>query len=90
MPAMSPNMCSNSSLRAKGTLMKRITVQSSNVASIGYDSVKRILEVEFKGGAVYQYDGVPISQYEAIMVAPSVGRYLNDHIKGVYEYRRLG
>ena len=35
--------------------MKRQSVESSNLASVGYDEEKQILEVQFKHGGVYQY-----------------------------------
>lgn len=39
--------------------MNRILVQSSNILSIGYDSAGQMLEIEFVGGGIYQYGGVP-------------------------------
>ncbi len=39
--------------------MNRVAVQSSNVASVGYDASSSTLEVAFHGGGVYQYFGVP-------------------------------
>ncbi len=69
--------------------MEREAVTSSNVESIGYSVKTRILEVEFKGGSVYQYHGVPESVYLAVMEAPSVGRALNMRVKGVYQSERV-
>src|SRR5690606_14829070 len=34
---------------------ERIPVVSSNIAPIGYDAEKKVLEIEFHHGAVYQY-----------------------------------
>ncbi|MBA7540511.1 hypothetical protein ES705_32810 [subsurface metagenome] len=39
--------------------MKRKQVESSNLASVGYDADKKILEIEFNHGGVYQYFNVP-------------------------------
>lgn len=44
--------------------MKRQSVESSNLASIGYDAENEILEVEFKHGGVYQYFDVPENVYD--------------------------
>ena len=66
--------------------MERITVASSNVRSIGYDACSLTLEVEFKSGSIYQYIGVPQSEYESLMNAPSIGKYLNNYIKGHYRF----
>lgn len=69
--------------------MNRVAVQSSNIVSIGYDSVQSILEVEFKGGQVYQYTGVPSQHHRGIMQAESHGKYLNAFIKDKYPYRQV-
>lgn len=69
--------------------MKRSPVVSSNVASVGYDAAAQTLEVGFNSGAVYQYFGVPVGVYSALMAASSVGGYLAQHIKGKYRYKQL-
>jgi hypothetical protein len=61
--------------------MERIPIQSSNLASVGYDKTTNTLEVEFTNGNVYQYSGVPIDVYEGLMASNSKGRYLNENIK---------
>lgn len=61
--------------------MKRTPIKnSSNVASIGYNKTKEILEVEFKGNKVYQYYGVTLEEYNDLMSSESKGKYLNSHI----------
>lgn len=69
--------------------MDRTAVISSNVASVGYDENDSTLEVQFRDGSVYQYLNVPFQIYSGLMHAASVGGFLNDHIKGVYRYRRV-
>ena len=64
--------------------MDRLPIQSSNLEAVGYDADNLVLEVEFKSGSVYQYEGVPISVYDALMVAPSAGRYFYDAIRDKY------
>lgn len=66
--------------------MNRIPVQSSNLASIGYDPSSMTLEVEFISGRVYEYYDVPQSEYEGLMAAGSHGTYFNQNIKGHYRY----
>lgn len=61
--------------------IERKAVESSNVASIGYDTASNTLEVEFKNGGVYRYLYVSISHWVDIQKAPSVGKFLNEHIK---------
>ena len=64
--------------------MERESVDSSALASVGYD--RDVLEVEFGNGSVYQYVGVPIRVYEALMMAQSHGRFFNEHIRDRYQY----
>ncbi|RJP47510.1 MAG: KTSC domain-containing protein [Desulfobacteraceae bacterium] len=68
--------------------MNRTPVQSSNVASVGYDSDSLTLEVEFTNGTVYQYFDVPTLEYENLIIAESVGSYLNQNIKYNYRYAK--
>jgi hypothetical protein len=63
--------------------MQRISVVSSNLASVGYESSTGTLEVEFHSGAIYQYAGVPESAYNGLMNAASKGRYLDRSVKKV-------
>lgn len=70
--------------------MDRTYVTSSNIASIGYDSVQMILEVEFLNGSIYHYYDIPESIYEGIMSAESHGKYLNEYVKkGGYRFERI-
>lgn len=68
---------------------KRIQVYSSNVSSVGYDPIENILEVEFKNGTVYQYFDVPEDIYLEMMHADSVGKYLNNTVKGKFQYTKI-
>jgi hypothetical protein len=69
--------------------MKRQSVESSNLASVGYDAENEILEVEFKHGGVYQYFDVPNDEYEALMNADSHGKYFVANIRNDYEYNKI-
>lgn len=70
--------------------MNRVSVSSSNIASIGYDASRRVLEIEFLNGSVYQYSSVPESLYNGLMNASSHGSYFDSHIKkGGFAYRRI-
>ena len=61
--------------------MNRTYVDSSNLASIGYDPNSMVLEVEFKKGSCYQYFDVPQSTYDELMASSSKGGYLNNVVK---------
>lgn len=69
--------------------MQRTPVSSSNIAEIGYDESRRVLEVLFKSGNVYQYFDVPPQEHQALMQASSYGQYLNANIKGRFRYARV-
>ena len=69
--------------------MKRERLDSSSLASAGYDPAAHVLEVEFRNGGVYQYLEVDDDEYEEFRAAPSKGRYLNTEIKPTHRYRRL-
>jgi hypothetical protein len=47
--------------------MEREYVQSSMIKSFGFDSSSSTLEVEFKGGMIYQYFDVPEHEYDSLM-----------------------
>lgn len=61
--------------------MKTITVESSALISIAYDSERDVLEVEFCDRSVYQYIRVPAEVYQAFLTAPSKGSYFNRNIR---------
>jgi hypothetical protein len=64
--------------------MDLLPVQSSNIAAVGYDAVQNILYVQFKGkDTVYEYHGVPLETYEAMMNAESIGSYYAKNIRNV-------
>jgi len=70
--------------------MERIPVDSSSIASIGYED--HVLEVEFRQtGEIYRYFDVPHEEYAAFLAAESKGTYLNQVFKGRgYRYIRIG
>ena len=70
--------------------MNRKSVESSNIASIGYDAENEILEIEFNHGGIYQYFNVPKNVYAEMMNASSHGRYFDRNIKKAeYEFQKM-
>jgi len=69
--------------------MKRLSVESSNLASIGYDADDNILEIEFNHGGIYQYFNVPSEVYEELMNDDSHGKYFAANIKNDYDYIKI-
>jgi KTSC domain len=66
--------------------MNRLKVESSNLASVGYDESTQTLEIEFNHGAVYQYSEVDKEVYDELMEADSKGSYFNSCIRGAFPY----
>ena len=72
--------------------MQRLSITSSNIASIGYDETSETLEIEFKDGSVYQYFEVPNNVAKEFMDNPiqgSYGKHLAANIKGHYRYSKV-
>lgn len=64
-------------------------MSSGAIASAGYESADRTLEIEFVGGGVYLYYEVPDAVYEELISAESHGRYFMSCIRDRYRYKRL-
>jgi len=65
--------------------MEMVRVKSSNIESVGYDGD---LHVRFKGGdKIYVYADVPAELHAELMRAESAGRFLNQRIKGKYQFK---
>ena len=62
---------------------------SSVVSAIRYYPEKTTLRVVFQTGMVYDYENVPEKVYKKMKVATSKGTFLNHHIKGNYDYKKV-
>ena len=56
-------------------------VESSAVAKIGYDAEAEEAYVEYLGGDLYAYEGVPAGVFEELANAESKGTFVNAVIK---------
>ncbi len=63
-------------------------VDSSAVARIGYDSEAEEAYVEYLGGDLYAYLGVPLSVFTELASADSKGTFVNEAIKR-YPFRKI-
>ncbi len=63
-------------------------VESSAVARIGYDPEAKEAYVEYLGGGLYAYEGVPAAVFEELRSAESKGTFVNEVIKE-YSFRRV-
>ena len=64
-------------------------VSSSHLSAVQYDYLNREMRIQFHGGSIYAYDGVPQDVYDALMGASSKGKYFHAAIEGAYAYRRV-
>lgn len=67
--------------------MRMIPVDSSNLASVGFDD--GTLYISFNHGGTYSYSNVPYEVYKALLNAPSKGKYFHSHIRYTYPYKKL-
>ncbi|HEV8581660.1 MAG TPA: KTSC domain-containing protein [Thermoanaerobaculia bacterium] len=66
--------------------MRRETVASTAISSVGYDEGSSVLEVEFEGGAIYDYFNVPPRVYKDLLKASSKGRFVSRRIRDRYPF----
>lgn len=71
----------------KDTLIK--TNKSSRILIISYKLANKSLKITFKSGATYEYYDVPEEVVDGFSKADSLGKYFDNNIKGVYNYRRV-
>ena len=69
--------------------MITITVESTTLATVTYDSNRQVLRLGFQSGAVYDYFDVPSDLYQALITAESKGSFFNRNIRGRFNYLRL-
>ncbi|HEV2806046.1 MAG TPA: KTSC domain-containing protein [Chthoniobacterales bacterium] len=67
--------------------LKRVPVESTAVATVGYSKKLHALEIEFRNGAIYRYLDVDPEIYEALLKAESKARFYDDNIR--HKYRSL-
>jgi KTSC domain-containing protein len=64
--------------------IRRESVDSTAIATIGYSKKLRALEIEFVNGAIYRYSEVPNSLYRELTKANSKARFYDKNIRGRY------
>ena len=66
--------------------MRIFSVESSALATVGYDEARELLQVEFCGQAIYHYFGVPAAVCQGLLGAPSKSSYFNQAIRGRFPF----
>jgi hypothetical protein len=68
--------------------MQSHSVESSTLTAIAYDHNNEALQLQFRDGSIYSYSRVPADIYEALLIAPSKGKYFNSRIRGQFAHQR--
>ncbi|MBC5838935.1 KTSC domain-containing protein [Flavobacterium muglaense] len=66
--------------------MKRYPVKSCNIKSVGYDEIKKTLEIEFKLLAIHHYFDVTIDEFVLLMKAPNIESHYLDYVYSKYYF----
>lgn len=64
-------------------------VESSNIASVGYDGVARRLVVTFTNGNTYAYEAVDRDVHRAFLAADSKGKFFAQQVRYRYKFARV-
>ena len=64
--------------------IRRVPVESTALATVGYSKRLRALEIEFRNGAIYRYIEVAPDVYEALLRARSKARFYDQNIRRKY------
>ncbi len=75
--------------QSEARTIERLAVDSSAVASAGYDAARQVLAIEFRSGLVIHYDGVPADLFELFGASESRGRFYSQRIKGKFSGRTM-
>ena len=69
--------------------MERVAVDSGVVVAVGYDADRELLQIEFRGARVYEYEAVPASVHAWLMRVHAKASFIRRMITPNYRYRAL-
>jgi len=64
-------------------------VKSVILRSVAYDESKKILEIEFQNGLVYQFSGVPAKVYADLVQSKEMGKYFSEKIRPKFHSKQI-
>jgi hypothetical protein len=70
--------------------VKRVSLESSVIAEVGYDAAVAVLEIVFTTGELYRYFAVPPSVHRGLLAARSAGEFFSSRIRDVYPFEHAG
>jgi hypothetical protein len=68
--------------------MIMVSVSSSMISRVGYDSETAQLTIDFASGDRYTYFGVPPAAWSQLMKSKSPGAFFSDNIRERYSFSR--
>jgi hypothetical protein len=68
--------------------MQITSVDSSTLATVGYEASEQLLRLEFRDRSIYRFRGVPAEVHQALLASPSKGQFFNRAIRGVFSHER--
>ena len=84
---------------AKGNITEReqaseidipmLSVESSNIKSVGYHYESKQFRILFTNGGLYHYKEVPSNLYDEMMQQESVSQFFSKHIRSNFECIKL-
>jgi len=69
--------------------MDGTAVESTTLATVAYDEARKLLQLEFRSRAIYQFFGVPAAVHRALLGAPSKGSCFNRFMRGRFPYSQV-
>jgi hypothetical protein len=60
-------------------------LKSSMVYAVGYSEEDSILEIVFRKGSIWAYEGVPKEVFDGLLLSGSPGSYVRDNILSCYD-----
>ena len=70
--------------------MEWVQVESSSLSAVAYDTVHQLLYVKFKeDNTIYLYYDVPVSIYNDLVQATSIGGFYSRNVRDKYRYWRV-
>jgi hypothetical protein len=68
--------------------MRKMTVQSSAISSVGFNT-DNTLEVRFSSGGTYRFFSVPQTTVEQMLSSDSIGTFFAQNINGNFRSRKV-
>lgn len=69
--------------------MDRRSIPSRHLVSVGYDRLRKVMEVEFKNGRIYQYENVSEDIPKNLLASPSAGGYFNTVVRDAFQGKEI-